>query len=497
MTVALQTAIERLKRDLGVTERPLADYRPPFAGREVLRSGSEAGSPRAVAKLREALRVITSDVPRGNGSVLNADGNPADDYWLGVVWAIAGLNWPSGEALAREWSMTSARYDNDKFTKEWKAFNPFHSNPVGIGSVYRLAKVHGWVDDAHDNPLAQRSRYQILQRADIIAIPPIQWRVKGLLPTTGLAAIYGPSGSGKSFLALDLAFAIASEELWFDRRTTQCPVTYVMLEGEAGLHNRMVAWEKHHGKNSPAAFGAIVQPFGLMIEQDLADLGSVLPLDGVVIIDTLNRAAPTADENSSADMGSILKGAKQLQQITNGLVILVHHTGKDTSKGLRGHSSLHAALDAGVEVEHSASGRSWRVGKAKDGEDGIGVAFALRRIVLSLDSDGDEVTSCVVERNAGAMFAPREPSGKNQISALRAVRERLAKATMTGKARCGSQTRCITADEAKAAVVETLALKPTNKRNNLAQGLLDRLYADGFLMAGVHEAGEGWVWHAS
>ncbi len=497
MTVTLQTVNDRLKADLGVSEQSSAVPRPISALGASLRSSGEPETREAVDKLAGALAFISSDVPRGNGSVLSPNGQPAEDYWLGVVWAIAGLNWPYGEALAREWSMASDRYEDAAFTRDWKAFNPLHNNPVGIGSVYKLAKAQGWSDVAYQAPSAEPSRYQILQRADILAIPPIQWRVKGLLPTKGLAAIYGPSGSGKSFLALDLSFAIASGVSWFDRRTAQCPVTYVMLEGEAGLHNRLKAWEQHHGKDSPSAFGAIVQPFGLMSPQDLADLGSALPLGGVVMIDTLNRAAPAADENSSSDMGQILQGAKELQRKTGGLVILIHHTGKDVSKGLRGHSSLYAALDAGVEVERKESSRSWRVGKAKDGEDGLSVPFALKRVVLHTDSHGDEVSSCVVERDPVAVFVRREPSGKLQIPALRAVREHLATATTMGKAGCGSRTRCITADAARAAIVQSLATTAPNKRNNVAKALLEALCDGGFLKAGVHDGEDGWVWQVS
>jgi RecA-family ATPase len=67
-----------------------------------------------------------------------------------------------------------------------------------------------------------------------MAIQPIQWRVKGLLPATGIAAIFGPSGSGKSFLAKDLGASIALGQDWFGHRTTRCDVTYVMLEAEGG-----------------------------------------------------------------------------------------------------------------------------------------------------------------------------------------------------------------------------------------------------------------------
>ena len=497
MTVSVQTVIDRLKADLSVNVQPATVPLPISALGTSLRSSGEPETTEAVAKLRGALKAISAHVPRGNGSIFGPDGQPVAGYWRGVILAIRGLGWSCGESLGREWSQTSTLYDESGFTTDWNAFDPSHPRPIGIGSVYKLAEANGWVDGAKSAPVVQSSRYKILSRTDILALPPVQWRVKGLLPTKGLAAIYGPSGSGKSFLALDLSFAIASGADWFERRTVQCSVTYVMLEGEAGLHNRLKAWEKHHGKMGPSAFGAIVQPFGLMSPQDLADLGSALPLGGVVVIDTLNRAAPVADENSSSDMGRILEGAKELQRKTGGLVVLIHHTGKDVSKGLRGHSSLHAALDAGMEVERTAAGRSWRVGKAKDGEDGLSVPFALRRVVLGTDSDGDDVSSCVVVRDTSGLFTPREPSGSNQKLALSAVRQQLAAATQTGRAEAGSQTKCISAQAAKAAVVQKLVATPKNKRNNVGQSLLQGLIDGGFLGGGVDEEDEGWVWEGS
>lgn len=456
-------------------------------------SASEAETPEAIARLKRALGRLSPDVPRGNGSVLSGGEQPAEDYWLGVIWSIAGLGWSCGESIAREWSQGSSRYDPDEFTKDWSAYNPYHPNPVGIGSLYKLAKAHDWLDHPTDGPSANLSRYRILNRNEILAIPPTGWRVKGVLPMTGLAAIYGPSGSGKSFLALDLAFAIAGGNPWFDHRTAHCPVTYIMLEGEAGLRNRVAAWEKHHSKECPCDFGAVVQPFGLMNGQDLADLAFVLPKGGLVIIDTLNRAAPTADENASADMGMILQGAKHIQEVTGGLVILVHHTGKDAGKGPRGHSSLYAALDAAIEVERSASGRSWKVSKAKDGEDGTSFAFALRRIGLGADNEGDEISSCVVERDTADLFTALEPSGKTQRIALRAVRERLASAAATGKGGSGAQTPCITVAEARTSIAGSLEDVPSNRRNNRAKGLLDKLVQHGLLRSG-DEGCEGWVW---
>lgn len=239
-------------------------------------------------------------------------------------------------------------------------------------------------------------RYKLLNSADLAALPPLKWRIRGVLPDSGLAGVYGPSASGKSFLALDMAAAIAGGCRWFDCRVEAAPVVYAALEGEAGFKLRAQAWEAHQGRTLPAGLHMVLQPFKLTEPQDVRDLAAVVPAGAVVFLDTLNRAAPTADENSSRDMGEILEAAKRLQSMTGGLVVLIHHTGKDATKGLRGHSSLFAALDAAVEVSRDGDRREWKVAKSKDGQDGDAHPFMLQIEALGFDSHGDALTSCVV-----------------------------------------------------------------------------------------------------
>nr|WP_315474865.1 hypothetical protein [uncultured Sandarakinorhabdus sp.] len=88
---------------------------------------------------------------------------------------------------------------------------------------------------------------------------------------------------------------------------------------------------------------------------------------------------------------------KRLQELTEGLVICVHHTGKDASKGMRGHSSLHAALDIAIEVGRGDLTRWWKAAKVKDGADDRTRGFKLNVIDLGIDVDGDAITSCAIE----------------------------------------------------------------------------------------------------
>lgn len=261
-------------------------------------------------------------------------------------------------------------------------------------------------------PPPPEARYRLLTAEDLASRPPLRWRVKGVLPESGLAAIYGPSGCGKTFLTLDLAGAVSDACDWFGRRVHPCCVCYLALEGEHGISNRVQAFRARNGADRLSRVRFIAAPFSLLDVRDVPDLAASISAagatGGIVIIDTLNRAAPGADENSGQDMGVLIAAATELQRLLGGLVMLVHHTGKEQGRGARGHSSLMAALDAAIEVTRDGDRREWKIAKAKDGEDGQSHPFRLEPIEIGTDEDGDAVTSCIVVAD-NQPAAPRAP----------------------------------------------------------------------------------------
>lgn len=246
--------------------------------------------------------------------------------------------------------------------------------------------------------------YRLLSAEEVAALPPLAWRIKRVLPATGLAAIYGPSGSGKSFLTLDMLASIAGGRDWQGYRCHQAPVVYVCMEGEGGLSQRIQAYKCRNGGGSTNGMYFLTAPFRLLEDTDVERLAQVILDAGghgaVVCLDTLNQATPGADENSSEDMGRAIAAAKKLQLALGGLVVLVHHSGKDLQRGMRGHSSLFAALDAVIEVARNGDLRSWKATKSKDGADGAEHGFKLEVVNLGLDDDLDTIDSCVVVAEA-------------------------------------------------------------------------------------------------
>ena len=65
--------------------------------------------------------------------------------------------------------------------------------------------------------------------------------VKGLLDQSALSVLYGESNVGKTFMAMDIAFAISRGRPWGGMRTTQMPVLYIEAEGGQGARKRCAA----------------------------------------------------------------------------------------------------------------------------------------------------------------------------------------------------------------------------------------------------------------
>lgn len=276
-------------------------------------------------------------------------------------------------------------------------------------------------------PTYSNGLFTLVSATEFPNFPELTWLIDDVLPSSGLASVFGPSGVGKSFVCLDMAAAIASGADWFGHVTEQCRVVYVVLEGQAGFRRRVTAWETHHGKPFPDNVRFVFDPFAFTAVNHSRKLGELITQcggAGLVIIDTLNKSAPGTDENSSSDMGKILAGASELQEATGGMTLLVHHPGKDASRGLRGHSSLHAALDTVIEVVRDEELIRWKLVKCKDGEDGLTHVFNLSVVDIGSDKAGKAIKSCVVTEVEGG-YVPRRirrPKGANQQAILDAVR---------------------------------------------------------------------------
>lgn len=236
---------------------------------------------------------------------------------------------------------------------------------------------------------------------DVMNRPPMEWFVHGVLPKKGLATIYGLPATGKSFLMLDLLFAICKGEEWFGMKTKQSKVAYINLEDIHGMGNRLRAYQARKGSIPTNDFLNYEISLNFKekdhVEELINSIKEYAPNCGLVCIDTLAQSANGIDENSSTDMGMVIGKLKKLSSELNCLVLIVHHSGKIQGSGMRGHSSLLGAVDCAIEISSDGSTtKKWNIAKSKNGANNIQQQFYLEPVPLGMDEDGNPISSAVV-----------------------------------------------------------------------------------------------------
>jgi len=315
-----------------------------------------------------------------------------------------------------EWSSKGSTYQGrDELEYKWRSFGG-GADAVTGASLVRMANDNGGkinlrapaspeefedlVNAAVEHAKIAGSRFQFQPVHEFSSAEALPWIIKGVLPKAGLGVVYGASGSGKSFAILDMCFAIATGAPWRGHKTKQGRVAYVAAEGAQGFRKRLAAYAMHHTLDLATVPMVVLDGApNLMDIKDTKDLAEGIISAGgveVIIIDTLAQTTPGANENAGEDIGKAIAHCKRLHELTGAMVILIHHSGKDQSKGARGWSGLRAAADAELEVVREGDSRMIRMTKSKDGEDGMKWGFKLDVVQLGLDEDLDPITSCVV-----------------------------------------------------------------------------------------------------
>ena len=215
-------------------------------------------------------------------------------------------------------------------------------------------------------------RYKMMRRDAVFAMPPVEFLVDGLITDTGFTMMYGAPGTGKSFIAIDIALSVAHGQPWQGQAVKQGPVLYIAGEGIGGFGKRWKAWERHHGKVDEPDLYLLPTAVNFREPEDIARLVATIedieqPFS-LVIVDTVARAIAGAEENSSTDMGLFVAACDEIKALTGGALLAVHHAGKDSSRGARGSTALLGAVDTSLMVGKSEDIVVLRTEKMKDAE---------------------------------------------------------------------------------------------------------------------------------
>jgi phage/plasmid primase-like uncharacterized protein/KaiC/GvpD/RAD55 family RecA-like ATPase len=252
--------------------------------------------------------------------------------------------------------------------------------------------------------------------------------IKNWITENSISVVYGPSNVGKSFFCMSLAYYIAAGEEWINNKVKRGSVLYLATEGGRAFENRLYALHEKHGFND-VSLAVRPSPINLYdadediakVEAIMAEIGKRMEPVTVLVIDTLARAtAGQMDENNNSEMSKLIAGLDAIRERTGVHIMLVHHSGKDASKGARGASALRAACDTEIELsfDEETRVRTARATKQRDMETGAEINFVLQIVELGQDADGDQVTTCIIREatreEMEEVQSDNKPTGKNQ-----------------------------------------------------------------------------------
>lgn len=251
-----------------------------------------------------------------------------------------------------------------------------------------------------------------LERADEIEFNPLDVHeiVEDMFGARRASVTYGDSGSGKTTLMLDLALRMPTGLPWLGKQVEPGAVIYLAAESPQSVRLRLEAYRRHHGVKV-GAFAMI--PVALNLLGPSADVEGLIELVKIeqrllklpvrwLCVDTLARVMPGANENAGEDMSRLVAAIDLLREEIGAHVNLVHHSGKDATKGARGHSSLLAAIDTEIEVTFDPATRLRTLEVTKQRDIGsLGVKLSARFLPIELGTNqwGKPITACVVKQD--------------------------------------------------------------------------------------------------
>lgn len=346
------------------------------------------------------------------------------DLWN--EWSERGGKYPGEEHLREQWDsftrrMGPGRRQTTMASVIWMTKQPdLRLEPTVEQMLAKADELAGTpAPELSGTPEDFEGKFPAWSLKQAMARPPARWLIKGVLPQADLAILYGASGAGKSFVAFDMACALARGVDWRGRRVRPTKVALVVAEGAGGFAKRVEAYCQQHGIQVDALHNLCVvyDAPNILDAEDVTQIAATIRATGseVVIWDTFAQITPGANENAGEDMGRALANLRMLKAATGAMNILVHHAGKDLSRGSRGWSGLKAAADAEIEVtrDEQTGSREIRISKMKDGEDNLRWGFKLETLTLGVDEDGDPVTSCVVVED-DARKSDAQPAAKGK-----------------------------------------------------------------------------------
>lgn len=322
-----------------------------------------------------------------------------------------GVSHELAKAIIFEQWPTASGLSEDEFEKTVRsAYDGPQMEPAGVWDAdAQFDDIHESVDEtATQSPAAiAKARFTFETIGDLRKLPALKWLVGGWMQDGGVGIVYGRYGSGKSFMMFDLAMHLAhGKREWHSYALpgVASDVLVIASEGKDGFIDRIDAFKTAYGiQEDTDKLVFMRQSVNFMNDVEFKALSEAIKDSGrkfrLVIIDTVQRTIPGADQNTQESIGLFMDRCRRLGAVTGATTIGVHHENK--TGGLLGSIVFQNDSDFVYQVrkknpEAPLGECEVRCEKLKDGTDGwtrnisfVNVSFGDRNSLV-VDNVGTE-----------------------------------------------------------------------------------------------------------
>jgi len=203
---------------------------------------------------------------------------------------------------------------------------------------------------------------KVLRQWELMNEPELEDQIEGVIHARTLNLISAQKGQGKTQIGVDLGICIATGQAWAGRKVLlRGPVIYIIGEDADGLRARVIATRLALGIGERnLEFDVIEEPINLVAGND--DLNSIivaitgLGYDqiGAIFLDTYSTVI--GGEKEDEKTGGAVAGAGQtLVKEFKCSVFIVHHLGKDKTRGPRGSGVVLDRCSTAISVTQSGN----------------------------------------------------------------------------------------------------------------------------------------------
>ena len=233
------------------------------------------------------------------------------------------------------------------------------------------------------------------------------WLITEVFERNRLITVFGAPKSGKSFIAIAMACAVARGSDFYGHKAKKAPVVYLAGEGVSGIKRRLAVFHQSEYGGSLTEAPLFLSNRGSRIneaeeyeklETEINLLKKEVGQIGLIIFDTFQRNF-SGDENSAQEVNKFVKAADQLIHDFDCTVLLVHHTGRGNKGRARGSSVLDASIDGEFMVErkdNTVDGEKQMFVKMKQTKNKDGMGMTDKNFIFHEETvigEGLDVTS--------------------------------------------------------------------------------------------------------